>query len=266
MRESLARKVPYVLTAVVLLLAFAAVWQFPKLDQLNLIGGFLAGVSGALAFIWLVAAYQVQSHELRLQREELKLQRASLDAQREELRKMGKYAALEQIAKLLAQFEDSLTKSAEGMPKTVAELPLAITNAMGSWKQMLESSDDQLVHTLHMEWQRTLGPAQEFLARVVSAVELYEEATGIRVLNRSKTPAATIYGSTEALSTVPFVRNYAGTAHLVAVELFLFEPGLDAISLRGLEATNRLMPGVVKEDALAALREKVNARERSSAK
>jgi hypothetical protein len=266
MRDWVTRAAPYLLTAVVVLLTLAAIWQFPRLEQLSLIGGFLAGVSGALAFIWLVAAYQVQSHELRLQREELQLQRASLDAQREELRKMGKYAALEQIAKLLAQFDDSLSRSAEGMPKTVAELPLAITNAMGAWKQMLESTDDQMIHDLHIRWQHTLGPAQEFLARIVSAVELYEEATDISVLSPGKTPAATIYFSEKALSTVPFVRNYAGTAHLVAVELFLFEPGLDVIALRGLEATDRLMPGVVKEDVLGALREKVQAHERSRAR
>lgn len=261
MRSWLFKHLPAFLTAALVVVATVLAWKVDKLETLNQIGGFVAGFSGALAFIWLVAAYRLQSQELRLQREELTLQRASLDAQREELRKMGKYAAMDQMARILIQFEESLAKSAQDMPKSVSELPVAITAAMKSWKTILESKSDQQVHDLHMSWQRVLAPAQEFLARVVSAIELYEEATSERLLHQAETPAARIYFSIDSLRSIPLVRNYIGTAQLVATELFMFEPGLDAIALRGFEATDALMPGVVKAEALAKLREKVKEHE-----
>jgi hypothetical protein len=261
MRVWITKHLPTLLTWAVLILAVVLAGNAESLEKLNQIGGFVAGFSGALAFIWLVAAYRLQSQELGLQREELALQRASLDAQREELRKMGKYAAMEQIAKILNQFEDSIAKSADGMPKTVGELPVAIANGMIHWKTIFESADKQLVHDLHMQWQKTLAPCQEFLARVASAVELYEEAAGKVLLPPGKSPASRIYFSIESIRDIPFVRNYAGIAQMVATELFLLEPGLDAIALRGFEATDSIMPGIVKAEALEELRKKVRQNE-----
>jgi len=256
MRVWLSKHLPTLLTTVVLL-AFVLVWRTEDLEKLNQIGGFIAGFSSALAFIWLVAAYRLQSQELRLQREELTLQRASLDAQRDELRKMGKYAAMDQIARILTQFEEYIAKSPEGMPKSVGELPVAITNGMVHWKTILESTDNQLVHDLHMQWQKTLAPCQEFLSRIASAIELYEEGTGQVLLPPGETPASRIYFSIETIRDIPLVRNYIGTAQMVATELFLFEPGLDAVALRGFEATEAIMPGIIKADVLEKLRNKV---------
>jgi hypothetical protein len=261
MRVWLTKNLPSTLSVALVLLAVVLVWRTEKLETLNQIGGFVAGFSSALAFIWLVAAYRLQGQELRLQREELSLQRASLDSQRDEMRKMGKYAALDQVSRILSQFDESLAKSAEGVPKTVSELPIALTNAMASWKTMLESKDTQQLHDLHMQWQKTLGPCQEFLSRVVSAIRLYEEATAESLLPPGETDASRIYFSIDSLRDIPFVRNYIGTAQMVATQLFLFEPGLDAIALRGFEATNTLMPGVVRAEALARLREKVREHE-----
>jgi hypothetical protein len=262
MNTWLSKQLPWLLTAALLLLACILALNTEKLETLNQIGGFVAGFSSALASIWLVAAYLLQGQELKLQREELMLQRASLDAQRDELRKMGKYAALDQISRILSQFEESLSKSPEGMPKTVIELPVAITNAMSDWKIMLESKDNQEIYKLHMQWQKTLAPCQEFLARVISAIELYEEATAESLLQQGDTPAARIYFSTESLRRIPFVRNYIGTAQMVATALFLFEPGSDAVALRGFEATDALFPGIVKIEALTRLREKVQENDR----
>lgn len=263
MRNWLSKHLPSLLTFAVLLFALVLVWRFQKLEELNQIGGFVAGFSSAVAFIWLVAAYRLQSQELKLQREELTLQRASLDAQRDELKKMGKYAALEQMSRILTQFEDSLAKSADGMPKSIAELPMAITSAMKNWNTILKSDDHWQVHDLHMQWQKVLSPSQEFLARIVSAIEIYEEATSEKLLLAGDSSAARLYFSIEKLRNIPFVRNYIGTAQLVATELFLFEPGLDAIALRGFETTEALMPGVIKAEALDSLRKKVEEHQRS---
>lgn len=66
--------------------------------SLNELGDFLAGASAPLAFIWLVAAVFVQSHELKeqrneikLTREEFKLNRGVMTAQAEEARRQAEY-------------------------------------------------------------------------------------------------------------------------------------------------------------------------------
>lgn len=263
MSNVISRFLPALLTVAVVLMSFVLVWQFRQLDELNKIGGFVAGISGALASIWLVAAYRLQSHELRLQREELALQRSSLDAQRDELRKMGKYAALEQMAKIMTQFEESMARMPAGAPTSIGEIPSSLHEGMKLWKTILESNDNQQIHDLYMRWQRTVSPAQEFLARFLSAVELYEEAVEAKLLAPGDDHVVRTYVSIDAIRTIPFLRNYSGTAELVATELFMFQPGLDAIQLRGLEATDALMPGVVKKEALQALREKVQAHKES---
>jgi hypothetical protein len=43
---------------------------------------FLAGISAALAFLWLVAGFRLQSREIAIQREELHLQRIAIEQQK----------------------------------------------------------------------------------------------------------------------------------------------------------------------------------------
>jgi hypothetical protein len=89
---------------------------------------------------------------------------------------------------------------------------------------------------------------------------LFSEVTGIR--EPQEKPAATLYFAPDGITTIPFIGPYIGIAKLLASHMFIAEPGLDVLELRGLEATNTLMPGIVKEEALAAIRTKVEARER----
>ena len=53
------------------------------------IGQFVSGLAGAIAFIWLVAAYVQQSFQLSMQREELGLQRHELALQRAEFERLA---------------------------------------------------------------------------------------------------------------------------------------------------------------------------------
>jgi hypothetical protein len=70
----------------------------------NEIGDTLAGIAGALAFLWIIVTVMIQSSELRLQRRELAMTRKELHAQRAASEKMAK-AQEAQVAALEAQTE-----------------------------------------------------------------------------------------------------------------------------------------------------------------
>jgi hypothetical protein len=263
MNKGLIRKWPWILSGIIIIVVIISALLADTLEHLDQIGGFISGIAGALAFIWLVAAYLLQSQELRLQRNELALQRASLDAQREEIKKMGKYAALEQISKMLEQFESSLANNTSNFPKSSFALPQAFIEDMKFWKDILESSDMNYANELHIKWMAIITPCKAFLDRVVLVVTLYEEATGESLLLHSGTPAEQIYFSKGVLRNIPFLNQYIGTAELLSTYLFKYEPGLDKIELAGFSAFESLFPGTVKLDALNELKEKVRKHDES---
>lgn len=98
----------HLITTVALFFVFIVVFLFFTLADAYHIGSYISGFASSLAFIWLIASYQQQSKELQLQRSELVLQRQSLDNQSKELDQLGKYAALEQMARMIDFFEKSL--------------------------------------------------------------------------------------------------------------------------------------------------------------
>lgn len=251
-------------TAVIVLSAIsAAVALHGKLEDLDHLGSFFSGIAGTLALLWLIAGYRTQAHELRLQREELGLQRDALEAQRKELHQMGKYAAYEQIAHLMEQFETNLASSPEGSPKRVSELFSAFTRVAADWKELLESDDDERVHDLYTVHMATAALCEEFLNRVLAAVGIYQEASNVELLGSALNERAfntLFYMSAEQkreLFNIPFLRPYVGAADLLATTMCRFEPGINEVELKGLETLNRLTPGIVREDALARARERV---------
>jgi hypothetical protein len=113
--EMITRYLPHGMTTALLVLAVTLAWRIEKLETLNQIGGFIAGFAGALAFVWLVAAYHLQGNELKLQREELKLQRASLDLQKEELRRATGTATGTDVKYSLSTGSNDSCPPAEGL-------------------------------------------------------------------------------------------------------------------------------------------------------
>lgn len=257
MREWLERHWPWLLTLTVFVVAITLLFTFRDLNEIDHIGSFIAGFSGALASIWLVAAYLLQTKELQLQRRELALQRESLNAQREELHRIGKFAALEQTYSILRQYEETLSRSQEGTPKTVQELPVALSSAMRTWKVILQSGDNSEVRDSYMQWLMVIGACKEFLNRVVSAIELYQEATNEELLVYGDDSAATVVRSISRIKNIPFIRNYIGTADMLAELIYRLEPGIDTVELRGIEAIEALMPGVVRSETFEKVRKKV---------
>lgn len=254
---------PWALTIAALLGSIAVYVLSPDMTTRGQVGDYLSGFASAIAFIWLIAAYLQQGRDLRLQRQELALQRQSLDLQREELKKLGKYAGLEQISHLLDQFDLSLRNNFKSPARSTGDLPTAFMNGMNLWKTILESKDPNVVLAAYTQWIGIYAPCLEFVARVASAIDLYCEASGHPPIYPTAQPAERIFLGYEQIKTIPHVSNYAGAAYSIASNLIHLTPGIDRLQLAGMEASESLMPGVAKVDALAELRAKVKAHDES---
>lgn len=241
-----------------ILMAILIFQRSPDIEIASQIGGYISGIASSLAFIWFIAGFFQQSKELVLQREELSMQRNALLLQKEELEKISKFNALQQISAMLDSFNSSL--SAKQIPNinTVEDLYMAFMNGMQSeWKIILESTNAQEVFDSHVKWLKIESICRQFISIFYSAVRLYAETTGKITILENDDEAQFIYFDYEKIKGIPHLQQYLGTAYGVASNLFLFDPGLKRIKLAGFEASNKLMPNVVKQDALEKLRKEV---------
>ena len=95
-------------TATVLVLAGTVLICSKSLEQASQIGEFISGFAAALAFLWLIASFQLQAREIASQREELKLQRTALEGQAVELRNASKFSALAQISDIMERAKEKV--------------------------------------------------------------------------------------------------------------------------------------------------------------
>jgi hypothetical protein len=96
------------------------------------IGQFISGVAGALAFLWLVLAYQQQNRQLEMQQQELKLQRRELKAQREETARLADEAKAQVEELKLARAgatRDAFVRALELYERQLAQVAAVIFRA-----------------------------------------------------------------------------------------------------------------------------------------
>lgn len=247
------------LTTVMLLLLATLIFQrSPDIQTASQIGGYISAIAASLAFVWLIAGFFQQSKELKLQREELSMQREALMLQKEELKKISKFNALQQISTMLDSFNSSLPSKKIPNISNVEDLSMAFMGAMqSSWKIILESTNYQEVFDAHNKWLPVESICRQFISTVYSAVKLYAETTGEITLLNNDDEAQFVYFDHEKIRSIPHLQQYFGAAYAVASNLFLFEPGLKRIRLAGFEASDKVLPGVVKQEALEKLRKEV---------
>jgi len=125
----------------------------------------------------------------------------------------------------------------------------------------LEVQNANDVFDAYLRWMTVSNPCLEFLERIVSAIELYSKTTGESLLPPGNSSAERIVAGYELIKDIPYIRHYIGAAQGLAMNMVLTQPGIEMVRLKGFEATDKLMPGVVKTEALAELREKVAARD-----
>lgn len=123
----------------------------------------------------------------------------------------------------------------------------------------MESANPAQVQSIYAQWSTIEGRCKELLARVVEAIELFEEATDKKFLAPGKSPAERICFGDRGFRDIPYVRNHIGPAEMLAKIILLSEPGLDKMLLCSLEATEKLTPGFIREDELERIRLKVKA-------
>lgn len=245
-------------TVLLLLLAILIFQRSPNIEVASQIGGFISAIAASLAFIWLIAGFFQQSKELGLQRKELSMQRHALLLQQEELKKISEFNALQQISSMLDLFNSSLPAKQIPNINTVEDLIMAFMNNMSpAWNIILKSTNDEEIFASYTEWFKIESICRQFISVFYSAVTLYAEATGEITIVKEGNKVEYLYHSHAKINNIPHLQQYSGAAYGVASNFFHFEPGLKRIELAGFEATNRLNPGVVKQDALEKLRQEV---------
>lgn len=265
--------VPTVLTIVGVVGCIAVYFVESDVNNRAAIGGLLSGGAALVGFIWLIAAFlqqgnelRLQRAELRLQRQELKLQRQALELQREELRKMGKYAGLQQIAQIFDQFEASLQNNPKSPVKAVSDILVALTNSMAAeWKTILEGQGDARIIEAWSRWSAVEGVALNFVSRVSGAIDLYCEAAGIAPIAPGLDPTERIVTAFNQIKDIPHITAHAAAANSVAQFLSHLEPGRDKVRLAGMDAAGRMAPGSFLTEGVEALRAKIRAREEALA-
>lgn len=255
-------------SAALIIVATAAFMAAEDWDTRSKIGGAIGGVLGALALVWLIAAYLQQGKELALQRHELALQREALVLQRDEFRKMSKYAALDQIARMLTDFDQRLANLSIPNVKDHSDLVAAFLHGMNLFKPIIEGENDDHVFEEYQKLSKLLAAGRGFLSVIVSAVTLYEDASSEqRMIQPSKDITDTagrvapsvllIQMNADKLLDIPHISAYMGSAKMLASFLYTLGPGINLAELKGLEAMDRLMPRIMNEDAIEHLRNAV---------
>lgn len=256
---------PWILTFIVVILSIYIFFTSTNISTAAQISEFFGGVATTLAFIWLIAGFLYQRKELELQRNELSLQRASLDLQKEELKKISKFNALEQISRMLGSFNASLpSKNLPGVTAIENLYPLFV-KGMVYWNGILDSENYKDVVDAYTEWKNVESPCLQFLSIVSSAVNMYAETTGEISVQKYEDDAAFIYFNYEKINKIPHIQQYIGTAYILAQDMIYCAPGLKRIRLAGLTAMNKLVPGSIDEEALQKLRGEVEELDREKA-
>lgn len=228
------------------------------------VGSYVSAVAAALAFLWLIATFLQQMNELKLQREELRLQRSTLDLQREEIRKISKYNALQQIARMLESFNESLEKKSLPNVHSADDLPKLYTEGWTTyWKPILENTDSNLILKASNEWHTIETVCLQFLSIIASAVNLYSESTGEFDPIPSEGVPLYVTSLHEQLRKIPHIQQYIDPAYAIAMDFSLMEPGIKKVRLARYEALDRLFPEVVKKDELQKLRDEVKQYEKN---
>ncbi len=142
------------------------------------IGQFVSGLAGAIAFIWIVAAYLQQSSQLRMQRQELMMQRRELELQRGETKRLAdeanaQVAVLKQTSttaradaftRMLELYERRLAAEASEISRISITDPILRENHENAWKAYERGDKDALIRNVMQQLAR--GAHKEFLQQV----------------------------------------------------------------------------------------------------
>jgi len=147
---------------------------FPK--SANEVGDFLAGFAGALAFLWLIASFHIQSKELVMQRKELQLQREAMSKQTQEFKHLAQFSALEHVKNMMDLMlrdldEHPLNKKKPGSVKQPSDLtaPLIKYYCDSAPMPLLKSIVESEVREDFENFKRIKKAEERFIRAYISA-------------------------------------------------------------------------------------------------
>lgn len=142
------------------------------------VGQLISGIAGAIAFIWLVAAFLQQGSQLAMQREELKLTRRELALQRQEtgrladeahaqarlLERSGATARAEAFSRMLEMYESRLAIQAAEICRLAISDVASSKDYEAAWLAYQRGDRDALIRNLSQHV--VLGRHVDFLKRI----------------------------------------------------------------------------------------------------
>lgn len=133
---------------------------------------------------------------------------------------------------------------------------------MKSWKVILESRSPNEVQNAYFEWMKIESCARAYVRDVSTALKLYFEFHHQgHEFDLNKPAEEFVYTYQSWGVSAPYISAHTGSAGMLAYFLWMFKPGLDAIQLGGLTASAKMFDReIVKEEAVAELRDKLRAR------
>lgn len=255
--RSIARLWLPVVTAAVLLLALAVLAFSENLEQAAYLATFISGFAAALAFLWLIASFLMQSSEIALQREELRLQRLALELQAKELRNASKFSSLSQISEILNRGKDQISLS--GLrAKSPSDLMPALTSGLVHWKSILESTNAQQVFDASAEWMKVEVVVRGYIAAIAMGLNSYLEYFLEKEFDKTQSDEEFVYINHVWMNNAPYLSEHSGVAYMISNMMVIFQPGLKAIQVAWLvSAKSVLGKDLLKEGALEKLKQEL---------
>lgn len=243
-------------TALTLAVASCVLALSQNLEQASQIGEFISGFAATLAFLWLIASFQLQAREIASQREELKLQRTALEGQAAELRNASKFSALSQIADIMDRAKEKIARSQ--IVSSEADLTGAFTSGLAHWKPILESRNAQLVQDHYQQWLKTEGLVRSYIASIAMSLKIYLEYFALQEFDRSQADEDFVYVYQTWMNRVPYLTEHSANAFMLANFLVMYQPGLKAMRLAGLVASKLVLgTDLFKEGTLEKMKKEL---------
>jgi len=241
---------PWALTGAVLGLAAWVAAETEGWPRAGDVGDFVAGFSGALAFIWLIAGYLQQRDELALQREELKAQRESLDLQKAELHRMAVNAALGQIATMLMDFRTRLPQYGVPNLNSYEDIGHKLMEYLNELGRASRATEVETIINSYSAWRWRENIALRFFAALKMGAEIYAR-DGEVTLRHEEDPVRFVMLNDAALRSIPHISDCMHPALAIARALDSLRPWRDRARERYVAAMSQRSPEWVPDTELA---------------
>jgi hypothetical protein len=219
---------------------------------------YVAGVTSAIALIWLVAGFRLQAAELSLQRQELHLQRLAAEQQAKELSNSARLGSLSQIRSLLEDAEKAVRDAPLGL-KSATEIQITYLNGMKYWTAVENDPNPQAVTESYQQWIPIEAVAKNYIRYIAAAMQLYIEHHYPNVnFDRKEDPELFVYKYQSWVYNAPFIAPHIGAAALLSQFIWMMQPGLERMRLAWLVASAKTLgKNMMKEGALEEMRDKI---------